>query len=266
MNQTPNERATVTIQLIAKHSTSLLAADTSSLTFPSQRAFWAKAFEALKDVDNSAAGTECLNKIFSEFKESLSEDDATSDEEENEFTDIGSQGSSPIDITKVDVELERPMDELPFSLKEATKLCEVEPLNTPAQEASTLAILINAVDAAGEVLPVPFQLPHFGLRGYEVSKKLCETTKTLFDRATQFSFHLDEFNTSLQQVKDKYDHRISKPADVLFKEPNLWHALQNVKTSVILNEGKAKRVNAEIVALNEKQTSYKRSDSQSIGS
>ena len=148
------------------------------------------------------------------------------------------------------------MDELPFSLQEATKLCEVEPLNTPAQKASTLAILVNAADAAGEVLPVPFQLPRFGLRGYEVSKKLCETTKTLFDRATQFSFQLDEFNSSLQQVKDKYDRRISKPADVLFKEPNIWNALQNVKTTVILNEGKAKRVNAEIVALNEKQTSF----------
>ena len=85
---------------------------------------------------------------------------------------------------------------------------------------------------------------------------MCETTKTLFDRATQFSFQLDEFNSSLQHVKDKYDRRISKPADVLFKEPNLWNALQNVKTSVILNEGKAKRVNAEIVALNEKQTSW----------
>ena len=85
---------------------------------------------------------------------------------------------------------------------------------------------------------------------------MCETTKTLFDRATQFSFQLDEFNSSLQQVKDKYDRRISTPADILFKEPNLWNVLQNVKTSVILNEGKAKRVNAEIVALNEKQTSW----------
>ena len=160
------------------------------------------------------------------------------------------------------MEQERPTDELPFSLQEATKLCEVEPLNTPAQEASTLAILVNAADAAGEVLPVPFQLPHFGLRGYEVSKKLCETTKTLFDRATQFSFQLDEFNSSLQQVKDKYDRRISKPADVLFKEPNIWNALQNVKTTVILNEGKAKRVNAEIVALNEKQTSFVDQDKQ----
>ena len=205
------------IQLTENLRTSILAADTSSLTLPSQRAFWAKAFDALKDVENSAAGTECLNKIFSEFKEPLSEDDSTSDEDETEFTDMGSQGSPPVDIRKVDREQERTVDELPFSLQEATKLCEVEPLNTKAQEASTLALLVNAADAAGEVLPVPFQLPHFGLRGYEVSKKLCETTKTLFDRGTQFSFQLDEFNSSLQQVKNKYDRRISKPADVLLR-------------------------------------------------
>ena len=184
-----------------------------------------KAFESLKGIDNSAAGTECLNKVFSEFKEPLSEVQDTSDEDETEFTDTGSQGSSPIDITKVDIEQERPINELPFSLQEATKLCEVDPIDTSAQKASTLSILVKAADAAGEVLPVSFQLPHFGMRGYEATKKLCETTKTLFDRSTQFSFQLDEFNSSLQQVKDKYDRRISKPADVLFKEPNLWNAL-----------------------------------------
>ena len=88
------------------------------------------------------------------------------------MTDTGSQGSSPIDITKIDVEQERPVDELPFSLQEATKLCDIEPINTAAQEASTLSILVMAADAAGEVFPVPFQLPHFGMRGYEATKKL----------------------------------------------------------------------------------------------
>ena len=249
------------ISLIEKHRTSLLAADTSSLTLPSRRAFWAKAFEALKGIDSSSAGTECLNKIFAEFKDPLSDViQDSSDEEDTEFTDTGSLGSAPIAITNVDLNQGRPVDELPFSLQETTKLCDIDPIGTAAQEASTLSILIKAADAAGEVLPVPFQFPHFGLRGYEAAQKLCETSKTLFDRATQFSFQLDKFNSSIQQVKDKYDRRVSKPADVLFKEANLWSALQNVKTSTILNEGKAKKTNADIIALKENQTSFTNQD------
>ena len=249
------------ISLIEKHRTSLLAADTSSLTLPSRRAFWAKAFEALNGIESSSAGTECLNKIFAEFKEPLSDViQDSSDEEDTEFTDTGSLGSAPIAIANVDLNQGRPVDELPFSLQETTKLCDIDPIGTAAQEASTLSILIKAADAAGEVLPVPFQFPHFGLRGYEAAQKLCETSKTLFDRATQFSFQLDEFNSSIQQVKDKYDRRVSKPADVLFKEANLWSALQNVKTSMILNEGKAKKTNADIIALKENQTSFTNQD------
>ena len=119
-----------------------------------------------------------MNKIFADFKEPLSDTiQDSSDEEETEFTDTGSQGSSPIEITKIDVDQGRPIDELPFSLQEANKLCEVEPVSTADQEASTLSNLVKAADAAGEVLPVPFQFPHFGMRGYEATKKLCETSK-----------------------------------------------------------------------------------------
>ena len=55
---------------------------------------------------------------------------------------------------------------------------------------------------------------------------------------------------------------MSKPADVLFKESNLWSALQNVKTSVILNEGNTKKVDVDIIVLNEKQTSLANQDKQ----
>ena len=251
------------ISLMDNHLTSLLAADTSSLTLPSRRAFWAKAFEALRGIESSAAGTECLNKIFADFKEPLSDViQDSSDEEDTEFTETASLGSAPITITNIDLDQGRPVDELPFSLQEATKLCEIEPVSTAAQEASLLSILVKAADTAGEVLPVPFQFPHFGMRGYEATKKLCETSKTLFDRATQFSFQLEEFNSSIQQVKDKYDRRVSKPADVLFKEANLWNAVQNVKTTVILNEGKTKKINADIVVLKENQTSFNTQDKQ----
>ena len=99
------------------------------------------------------------------------------------------------------------------------------------------------------------------MRGYEATKKLC-VSKTLLDRATQFSFQLEEFNSSIQQVKDKYYRRVSKPADVLFKEANLWNAVQNVKTSVILNEGKTKKINADVIVLKEKQTSFINQDKQ----
>ena len=112
------------------------------------------------------------------------------------------------------------------------------------------------------LLEKSFPFPNFGMRGYEATKKLCETSKTLFDRATQFSFQLDEFNSSIQQVKDEYDRRVSKPTDVLFKEANLWNALQNVKTSVILHEGKTKKVNADIIVLKEKHTSLVNQDEQ----
>ena len=251
------------ISLMETHRTSLLSADTSSLSLPSRRAFWAKAFETLKGIESSSAGTECLNKIFAEFKEPLSDViQDSSDEEDTEFTDTGSTGSAPITITNVDVNQGRPADELPFSLQEATQLCDIEPVSTASQEASTLSILVKAADAAGEVLPVPFQFPHFGMRGYEAAKKLCETSRTLFDRTTQFSFQLEEFNSSIQQVKDKYDRRVSKPADVLFKEANLWNALQNVKTSVILNEGKTKKINADVIVLKEKQISFTNQDKQ----
>ena len=172
-----------------------------------------------------------------DFKEPLSDVQDSPEEDETELTDTGSQGSSPIDITKIDVEQERPVDKLPFSLQEATKLCEIESLNTAAQETSTLSLLVKAADAAGEVLPVPIQLPHFGMRGYEATKK-CARPQRLSSIVPHNSAFIDEFNSSLQQVKDKYDRRVSKPADVLFKESNLWSALQNVKTSVILNEGK----------------------------
>ena len=73
-----------------------------------------------------------------------------------------------------------------------------------------------------------------------------------YDRSTQFSFQLDEFNSTLQRTRDAYERRVTKPADVLFKEVNLWHALQYVKTSVTLNEGKSKKMKADIMVLNEK--------------
>ena len=47
------------------------------------------------------------------------------------------------------------------------------------QEEATLALLVKAADTAGEILPTPFQLSHFGLKGYKTVKKSCETSKTL---------------------------------------------------------------------------------------
>ena len=113
-----------------------------------------------------------------DFKEPLSDVQDSTDEDETEFTDTGSQGSVPIVITKIDINQGRPVDELPFSLQKATNLCEIEPLNTAAQEASTLSLLVKAADAAGEVLPVPFQLPLFGMRGYEEVRDLKDSLRS----------------------------------------------------------------------------------------
>ena len=227
------------VKISEVHKAALLSADTSSLSHTTRRAFWAKAFELLKSIDNSAEGKDCLYKLYQEYSNplSISETHDTSDEEDDNYLEDDSQNSSEIKITQIDLQQNRPDDELPFSLQEASKLCEVEPTNTDKQEATTLALLVKTADSTGEILPTPFQLPHFGFKGYEAAKKLCETSSTLFSRSTQFSFQLDEFNSTLQQLKDSYDRRVSKPANVLFKEKNLWHALQTVKTSITLNEG-----------------------------
>ena len=244
------------VKIAEVYKAAVVSADTSALSHPTRRAFWAKAFELLKSIDNSAEGKDRLHKLYQEYSNplSISETHDTSDEEDDNYFEDDSQNSTEIKITQIDLQQNRPDDELPFSLQEASKLCEVEPTNTDKQEAATLALLVKTADSTGEILPFPFQFPHFGLKGYEAAKKLCETSSTLFSRSTQFSFQLDEFNSTLQQLKDSYDRRVSKPANVLFKEKNLWHALQMVKTSITLNEGKTKKVSAEVMLLNEKQT------------
>ena len=162
--------------------------------------------------------------------------DTSTKEDDGNYSDDdeASQGSEPKEITKIDLTQERPVEESRFSLQEATKLCQAIPKNVDAQETATLSLLIKAADSAGDVLPVPYQLPHFGFKGYEAAQNLCETSKTLFDRTTQFSFQLDKFHSSLQKLSATYDRRVSKPASVMFKESNLWEALQYIRTTMTL--------------------------------
>ena len=151
----------------------MLRSDTSDLTHPTRRAFWAKAFEVLRPIDDKDEGKDRLNKLYLEYSNPLSLFDTlgTSDEDDDNYSDDGSQKSTELKIIQIDLQKSRPVDELPFSLQEASKLCAAEPTDVDKQEAATLALLIKTADSAGDLLPSPYQFPHFELKGYEAAKK-----------------------------------------------------------------------------------------------
>ena len=95
------------IALLEKHRAALLTADTTSLAASLRRTFWANAFEGLKWIEDTATGIEYLNHIYDEFSPSKSES-LSSEEEEDEYVEQGSQGSTPIETKQIDLDLERP--------------------------------------------------------------------------------------------------------------------------------------------------------------
>ena len=108
---------------------------------------------------------------------SIDEDEGNYSEEDEAF-----QGSVLRKFTKVDLTLERPVEESLLSLKEAKKLCQTIPTDVDAQGTTTLALLIKVVDSAGEILPILFQFPHFGwcwcsMRSGDRRSELCTCTK-----------------------------------------------------------------------------------------
>ena len=117
--------------MIKKHRAALLVADTTSLAAPLRRTFWTKAFEGLKAIDEGDAGKEYLTNLYNEFSPSKPESPSSEEEEDDDddYAETESQDSSPIEIKQIDLTAERPIDEQPFSLQEATKLCQIEPVN-----------------------------------------------------------------------------------------------------------------------------------------
>ena len=53
------------LKLLGKHLNTLLNADTTTLSLPSRRAFWAKAFEDLKAIEDVEAGKKHLAQSYS---------------------------------------------------------------------------------------------------------------------------------------------------------------------------------------------------------